>query len=111
MAGQVGKPAEAEAMERCSPARREAIDNALESDKGMYFDYDFMAGKQSSYDYLTTFYPLWAGAASAAQAQQVERNVKLFEKPGGLAMSTNDSGVQWDLPYGWAPANGLLLMG
>lgn len=31
----------------------------------MYFDYDYIAGKQSTYDYLTTFYPLWAGAADA----------------------------------------------
>jgi len=29
--------------------------------------------------------------------------LKLFEQPGGLAMSRNDSGVQWDYPYEWAP--------
>jgi len=41
----------------------------------------------------------------------VEANLSLFEHPGGLAMSTTDSGVQWDLPYGWAPATWLAIDG
>ena len=77
----------------------------------MYFDYDYMAGKQSTYDYLTTFYPLWAGAADAQQAKAVEANLKLFEKAGGTAMSTYESGVQWDLPYGWAPVTWITVDG
>ncbi len=77
----------------------------------MYFDYDYIAGKQTSYDYLTTFYPLWAGAADAQQVKAVEANLKLFEKAGGTAMSTYESGVQWDLPYGWAPATWLTVDG
>lgn len=55
------------------------------------------------YAFLTTFYPLWAGIASQEQAAAVERNVPRFERPGGLATSTLDSGNQWDLPFGWAP--------
>ena len=31
----------------------------------MYFDYDFEKGEQATYVYITTFYPLWAGAANA----------------------------------------------
>jgi alpha,alpha-trehalase len=34
----------------------------------------------------------------------VEGHINLFERAGGLAMSDYESGVQWDLPYGWAPA-------
>jgi alpha,alpha-trehalase len=70
----------------------------------MYFDYDDQTGKQSSYNYVTTFYPLFGGAASAEQAKKVEASLGLFNHKGGLAMSTTDSGVQWDLPFGWAPA-------
>ena len=77
----------------------------------MYFDYDYIAGKQSSYDYLTTFYPLWAAAADAQQVKAVEANLNLFEKAGGIAMSTYESGVQWDLPYGWAPVTWLAVDG
>ena len=52
---------------------------------------------------MTTFYPLWAGIASREQAAQVMHNLPKFEKPGGLETSTNESGSQWDAPFGWAP--------
>ncbi len=33
------------------------------------------------------------------------KNIGVFEHEGGLAMSDQQTGVQWDLPYGWAPTN------
>jgi len=70
----------------------------------MYFDYNFYTGVRSSYEYITTFYPLFAGVATPDQAQQLVRSsLGIFEQPGGLAMSSTDAGVQWDYPYGWAP--------
>ena len=33
------------------------------------------------------------------------KNLGVFDHPGGLAMSDQQTGVQWDLPYGWAPTN------
>ena len=33
------------------------------------------------------------------------KNLGIFDTPGGLAMSDQQTGVQWDLPYGWAPTN------
>jgi alpha,alpha-trehalase len=38
-------------------------------------------------------------------------NLRLFEHQGGLAMSTKDTGVQWDYPYGWAPVQLLAVEG
>ncbi len=112
MAGRLGKPGDEEKWNQAAQARRAAMDRYLwNAQKGMYFDYDFVAARQSSYNYLTTFYPLWAGAASAEQARRVEANLSLFEHKGGLAMSTTDSGVQWDLPYGWAPATWIAIDG
>ena len=112
MAKELGKSEEAVSWDGTAQARRAAIDKYLwNAGKGMYFDYDFVAGKQSSYDYLTTFYPLWAGAASADEARKVEAHVGLFEKLGGLAMRTTAPGVQWDLPYGWAPVTWLAVDG
>jgi alpha,alpha-trehalase len=55
------------------------------------------------YPFVTTFYPLWAGIADAKQAARVVENLRLFERPGGLVTSTNESGSQWDSPFGWAP--------
>lgn len=112
MAEQLGKPDDAKKWNVAAQARRAAIDRYLwNPEKGRYFDYDFVAAKQSTYEYVTTFYPLWAGAASSDQAHRVESHLALFEKPGGLAMSTTDSGVQWDLPFGWAPATWVAVAG
>lgn len=84
--------------------RRELMNKYMWNEKrGLYFDYDFERGARSSYVFITTFYPLWAGLASPEQARAVVRNLKLFEQPGGLAMSTQESKGQWDYPYGWAP--------
>jgi len=69
----------------------------------LFFDYDFETGVRSSYEYITTFYPLWAGLATPEQARELVRNLGIFEQPGGLAMSSTDADVQWDYPYGWAP--------
>ena len=52
---------------------------------------------------MTTFLPLWVGLATPEQAKGVMKNLGVFDHPGGLAMSDQQTGVQWDLPYGWAP--------
>jgi alpha,alpha-trehalase len=70
---------------------------------GFYFDYDFVHSRVRRYPFLTTFYPLWAGIASAEQAAKVVRNLHIFEQPGGLHSSTRRTGDQWDAPFGWAP--------
>jgi alpha,alpha-trehalase len=69
--------------------------------QGLFYDYDFTTNRISSYKYASTFYPLWAGLATKEQAQAVAKNVKVFERPGGIPMSIEDTGAQWDLPYGW----------
>lgn len=84
--------------------RRKRMQNYFwDEDRGMFFDFNFAAKRRSSYEYLTTFYPLWAGLATPKQARKVAANLKLFEQPGGLAMSRKSSGGQWDYPYEWAP--------
>ena len=105
MADKLGKPSDAETWRREASARKSLMDKYLWNQaRGMYFDYDFTRHQQTSYEYISTFYPLWAGVAGPEQAKAVQANVKLFLKPGGMAMSTTSSGLQWDLPNGWAPA-------
>jgi len=83
-------------------ARKKLISRFLWNlQRGLFFDYNFDTGRTSEYKYATTFYPLWAGLATTEQAKAVAANVKLFEHRGGLAMSTEEPGTQWDLPYGW----------
>jgi alpha,alpha-trehalase len=70
---------------------------------GLYYDYDFVTARVRNYPFLTTFYPMWAGFATPAQAAKIVKNLPLFEKKGGLQTSTFVSGNQWDSPFGWAP--------
>jgi alpha,alpha-trehalase len=100
----LGRPQEAERWKALASERQKLIQKYLWDPKqGLYFDYNFMTRTLSTYDYATTFYPLWAGLASPEQAQAVVKNLALFEQPGGLAMSRAESQAQWDYPYGWAP--------
>lgn len=109
---QLGRPAEAKRWATVAAARRKAIDTWLwQPGKGMYMDYDFVTGRASGYDFITTFYPLWAGAASAQQAAAVHGKLALFERKGGLQTSDRLSGAQWDAPFGWAPTNWLAIRG
>ncbi|MFZ0663032.1 MAG: trehalase family glycosidase [Acidobacteriaceae bacterium] len=106
------KSSEAAQWKRRAARRRAAMNRYLwDAHRGLYMDYNFVTHRPSTYVYATTFYPLWAGEASAAQAKAVEKNLKLFEHPGGLAMSTYNSGTQWDLPFGWAPVTWLTIDG
>jgi alpha,alpha-trehalase len=100
----LGRLEEAERWKARAIERQKLVQKYLwDAKQGLYFDYDFVSHTLSSYDYATTFYPLWAGLASPEQAQAVVKNLSLFEQPGGLAMSRVESQAQWDYPYGWAP--------
>jgi alpha,alpha-trehalase len=104
MADTLGKKEESEVWRQRARARQQAMNKYLwNANRGMFFDYDFMAKKQSTYEYVTTFYPLWSGVASKEQAAALEKNLGVFEQPGGLVMSRHETGVQWDYPWGWAP--------
>jgi alpha,alpha-trehalase len=108
----LGKPVEASQWERKAKARLAAIQRYLWRPKeGVFADYDFVHAKPSSYAYISSLYPLWAGVASREQAKQVVDQLNLFERPGGLSMSNTKSGMQWDDPYGWAPTNWIAVAG
>ena len=112
LAEKLGKQTEAKQWNEEASARKAAINKYLwNAAEGMYFDYNFTTHKQSTYRYLTTFYPLWAGLADEQQVTGLEKNLHWFEQKGGLAMSTYNSGTQWDLPFGWAPPSWIAIAG
>jgi alpha,alpha-trehalase len=90
-------------QERARQRRDRILKYLWDEKRGMFFDYNLDRSARSTYEYLSTFYPLWAELATQAQAEAVTRNLAVFEQAGGLAMSKRDTGVQWDHPYGWAP--------
>jgi alpha,alpha-trehalase len=84
--------------------RRSRMDKLLwNQEAGLYYDFNFRTKQPRYYDFATTFYPLWVGAASRTQAAAVRANLSKFEAPGGLLTSTQATGNQWDAPFGWAP--------
>ncbi len=108
----LGRKGEAKHWTAVAEARRAAMNRYLwNEESSFFFDWNDTAEKQSTYLYLTAFYPLWSGLATPDQAAAVVRHLAAFEHPGGLAMSTDASGTQWDLPYGWAPENWLAVAG
>ncbi|HME11368.1 MAG TPA: trehalase family glycosidase, partial [Candidatus Acidoferrum sp.] len=108
----LGKAERADEWKAMATTRRQLIDKYLwNAEQGLYFDYNAVANTLSTYEYATTFYPLWVGEASQEQAARVVQNLARFEQPGGLAMSTRESEAQWDFPYGWAPIQLLAVQG
>jgi len=101
----LGRRRDAAIWEFRSAARSHYGVNQLMWDErdGLYYDYNFQTRAVRRYPFVTTFYPLWAGLATPQQAARVVANLHLFERAGGLQTSTNESGSQWDAPYGWAP--------
>lgn len=104
MSGMLGRAADAEEWRKRAEERKESIQKYLwDSERGLYFDYDFENGKRSTYEYVTAFFPMWAGIPTPEQARAVIQHLPTFEKPGGLVMSPHETGGQWDFPYAWAP--------
>ena len=100
----LGSESSASMWDARAQRRRELIDRYLwDPAAGLYFDYNATAGRRRPYEFATTFYPLWAGLASPAQARRVVGNLGRFEAPGGILTSTRATGNQWDAPFGWAP--------
>jgi alpha,alpha-trehalase len=107
-----GHAADAEKWSKRAQERKERITRYLWDDKsGFFLDLNLQTGQKSDYRYVTTFYPLWAGLATPEQAKAVAKNISAFERPGGLAMSGEDTGAQWDLPYGWGNIQMLAVSG
>src|SRR5437660_1485544 len=108
----LGKTDDAKKWSQRAADRKAKIQKYLwDAERGLFVDYNFESQVRSSYEYITTFYPLWAGLASPEQAQALVRNLSIFEQAGGLAMSHTESGAQWDYPYAWAPTQLLAIEG
>ena len=98
----LGHSDDAKKWKQRAEERKKLITHYLwNEEQGQFFDFNFRTKRRSNYQYASTFYPLWAGLATPEQAKAVVGNLRVFERPGGLPMSTEESGAQWDLPYGW----------
>ncbi|GAA5861298.1 hypothetical protein JCM8547_008551 [Rhodosporidiobolus lusitaniae] len=94
--------------------RKDLADHYLwHEGRGIYTDWDCKKGKQSLYDSVTTFWPMWCGMASEQQAEKLmKQSLNRFEVAGGLVSGTESSrgrislqrpNRQWDYPAAWPP--------
>ena len=108
----LGLPEEARRWDRRATARAAAMQRYLwRAKEGVFADYDFVRARPSDYAFITSLYPLWAGVATREEADKMESQLALFERPGGLSTSNTNTGLQWDEPYGWAPTNWIAVAG
>lgn len=92
-------------------ARRKAMMRKYlwNKEKGFYFDYNFMTGRQSEVWSLAGFYPMWAGMDGQDTAAHVYLQLERFEEAGGLTATAkqrlprSNFPTQWAYPNGWAP--------
>ena len=104
MSTMLGRTKDAAMWKQRAEARGKSIQKYLwDAEQGMFFDWDLHHKERSTYIYITTFYPLWAGAATKEQAAAIMKHLGKLEQPGGLVMSPYESEGQWDFPYAWAP--------
>src|SRR5260370_22723653 len=104
LAEALGRKQEAEEWRKRAEDRKARIQKYLwDSERGLYCDYDFEKQARSTYEYVTAFFPLWAGIPTPEQASAVMGHLATFERPGGLVMSPHETGGQWGFPYAWAP--------
>jgi len=108
----LGRGTDAARWQRRSKLRLAAMQRYLWRPKnGVFADFDFVRHQPSTYAYISSLYPLWAGVATREQARQMVAQLNLFERPGGLSMSNTNTGLQWDEPFGWAPTNWIATAG
>jgi len=80
-------------------------------EEGFFFDYDFVANRQTSSIHLAGIFPLAFGLADSDQGQRALQYMeKHLLKQGGLVTTILTTGQQWDAPNGWAPLQWMALM-
>jgi alpha,alpha-trehalase len=87
--------------------RKELINKYLwNEEKGWFFDYDFINGKQSDVYSLSGLQPMFFRIATPEQAEKMVKNLPLFEREFGMATTNERPGCrefQWAFPVVWPP--------
>ncbi len=131
----IGKKSEQKLWLTRAQKRRKDISKYMwNEEKGFFFDYDFVRGKQSRFYSLASYSVLWAGLATAKQALRMMMNLEKFETDFGLLITDKESlspellaGIenedynhalvesikpkQWDYPNIWPPVEYLAVIG
>jgi alpha,alpha-trehalase len=116
-----GDKREAAQWEQTAKARKETMDELMwDRLRGLYYDYNYVKKKRGTVSSLATYYPMWAGMVTEAQAESLVKALRRFENKGGLATTDTlplgqyvlgSMPTQWAYPNGWAPLHFLVIQG
>ncbi len=102
----LGRSAEAAQWRSRADERRLRMTQLLwNEDRGVFCDRNYVSGRQADLVSAATFYPLFAGLSTEAQADRIARALPLLETEHGIAASEEREDLlhlQWDHPHGWA---------
>ncbi|MDZ7936285.1 MAG: alpha,alpha-trehalase TreF [Emticicia sp.] len=107
------EPEYAKSLEQLANKRKAIFDKYFWNEAaGFYFDYDFVAGKQTDVYSLAAVYPLFFKLATPAQAEKVAKVLETkFLQAGGLMTTLNQTNQQWDGSNGFASLQYLAIQG
>lgn len=121
---EVGRPAEAARFAADAATRAALIRRyCWNQQRGLFVEYDYVAGQQLPYISDCAYWPLWAGIASADQARQLAANLPALLQPWGIAFTdqaypdpypageVSADNLQWMYPAGWPPMQLITVQG
>ncbi|WP_299312342.1 trehalase family glycosidase [uncultured Aquimarina sp.] len=99
-------------LAKAEERKKRMNDLMWDTEKEVFYDYNFVTKKKQKIESATNYYPLWAGLSTKEQAASLVKSLfdNLVQK-GGVAATTdivnqedpNAPQRQWDYPNGWAP--------
>ena len=97
---------DAEKWRRAQAHRKIAMQPMIYPASGIYHDYDTVRQCRNPKPFANFFHAHWAGLYDGDPAlaeKAANAALALLETPYGIVTSTEQSGSQWDFPYGWPP--------
>jgi len=103
-------------FEERAKKRKEKINSLMwDENLGFFFDYNYKEKRKSNFFSVAGFYPLWAKLCSFSQAKKIKKNLKIFEKRGGIANTQKENlskeFKQHDYPNGWPNQQWIVIKG
>ena len=104
---------EATVWEKKAAHRREALMRYCWSEsKGMFFDFDWQKYHQTEVISAAMVYPLFFKMVTKREADRVVAAIQQnLLRAGGIVTTTNNTGYEWDAPYGYAHLQWMTIRG
>jgi alpha,alpha-trehalase len=103
----------AEHYELLAKQRKQALQKyCWNIELAFYVDYDFQEKKPKQALTLAGLFPLYFTITTKEQAKQVAESIATrFLRRGGVVITLESTGQQWDAPNGWAPLQWIAIQG